>query len=141
MNLYKLLGYKGAVPFIVMAGLLFVVEDKAAVATIQMAYGCAILSFLAGVHWSHGLPRNNAKQVFLSMQPTILSMFALILAVVTGQYGVFMGLMAIGFPLVYVMDEKLLEHEWLPKDYFQFRKNITVVVTLALFASAIAFYI
>lgn len=139
MNLYKLLGYKGALPFIVIAVLLFVVEDKTPFALAQMAYASMILSFLGGVHWAHGLPRDNHKQVFIAMQPTIFAMFIFVMALATQAYAPMLGLMALLFPLIYIMDQKYLDTDQLPEGYFAFRKNLTLKVSVALLASAAAF--
>lgn len=142
MDLYKVLGYKGALPFIALTALLFLVDGHSAeIALAQLAYASMILSFLAGVHWSHGLPRNNHKQVFLAMQPTIGAMFLFVMAIVTNGYGVILLLMAAGFPLVYMMDKKLLEATWLPDGYFDFRRKITILVTICLVLSAASFFV
>lgn len=144
MTLYKIFGYAGALPFLALAFGLTVLpsgEARETLALIQLCYAGMIASFLAGVHWAHALPKDNPAQIFAAMQPTILSLFLITMALVTGEYGVIFILMALGFLGLYTLDRKLLDPSLLPEGYFDFRRRITTIVTAALIISAAAFWL
>ena len=135
--LYKVLGYLGTLPFFWLNFVIYSHKnfDTAVFQVLSMmAYGGMILSFLAGIHWALGLPRQNKVQLCLSMLPTIIS-FGLIIAFsytwsFPAPFLVAMGLM---FWAMYFIDLKLLETNDFPVDYFVFRRNLTIIVSVSFF--------
>lgn len=143
-RLYKILGYAGAIPFVICAAGLFLIEEHAItslLALIQLSYAGLIASFLSGVHWAHALPRENTLQALLAMLPTIISLGLFVVAIVMGILAWPLFIASVGFKLIFVMDKKFLEPDWLPADYFKFRMVITLVACTSLFISALSFWI
>lgn len=143
---YKLLGYCGLIPFTLFMIGLFSLEPLtkdagwvAACATMQLVYAGLILSFLAGMHWSHGLPRNHKLQLSLAMLPSVLSLPLVFFALLTYQFAMPLVFMALGFVAMYFADKKFLEPSWLEETYFKLRLQLTVIVSVCLFLSALSF--
>ena len=152
-KLYKILGYAGAIPFVFCAFELLRMTQldpaqnsaffrmQSIIALTQLAYAGLIASFLSGVHWAHALPKENNAQALLAMIPTILSLVLFIAAGVMGFIASSLLIASIGFKLIFVMDKKFLEPDWLPHDYFKFRMIITLIACTSLLLSAISFWI
>lgn len=148
MDLYKIFGYAGALPFLGLSfGLLVVPEPEmqSNLAMLQLCYAGMIASFLGGVHWAHGLKKEGARdhhaQIFAAMQPTVISLLLVVVALVTQNFGVIFILATLAFIGLFVLDQKLLEESWLPDDYFAFRRRITTIVSVAFMISAVAFWL
>lgn len=137
-DLYKILGYAGALPFLACAAGLVFIHDSTFIDTLallQLIYAAMIASFLGGVHWSHALPRRDKAQMVLAMGPTIVSFGVILLPFMTGGYGVAYGIMAVLFLALYAADRRYLQQDWLPAGYMRFRAVITAVVFAALMIS------
>lgn len=141
---FAILGYLGLIPFIGFAIGLYTISEPsfiAACATMQLVYAGLIASFLAGMHWSHGLPRQHKVQLSLAMVPSILSLVLIFHALMTYGFAIPLLIMAIGFVGLYVADKKLLEPAWLDEDYFVLRLRLTAIVSVCLFLSALSFWV
>jgi len=151
-NLYKIFGYAGAVPFLVLAGLAFYFPQSQSevldfVAQAQVGYAAIILSFLGGVHWPFSLqPRGKrskgsvyGKQMSNAMLPSIFGFMALILAL-SGMEPIALFCCVGLFWLTYVIDQIFLSKSDFPDGYFTFRLNITLIVTIALLATYLGAY-
>ena len=141
---YQGLGYAGLIPFIGFTVGLFALSNPsfiAACATMQVVYAGLIASFLAGMHWSHGLPRQHKVQLSLAMVPSIASLLLIFFCLLTYNY--FIPLIVMGFMFIglYAADKKLLEPAWLDLDYFKLRLRLTAIVSVCLFLSALSFWI
>ncbi len=139
--LYQKLGYLGTAPFILCAaGLLATRHDLLSnmFALIALGYGGMILSFLAGVHWAHALPKKNKRQMILAMIPTIICLALFVLPVILRVYSISLFLLAFGFLAMYVMDKRYLVADWLPGGYMVFRRKITLIVFFCLLVSIAA---
>lgn len=143
-KLYKILGYAGAIPFVLCAASLFYFQPQnllSSIALIELAYAGFIASFLAGVHWAHALPRGHNLQALLAMLPTIIALGLFTIAFLTGSLVWPLLIGSIGFKLLFLMDKKFLEPDWLPADYFKFRIIITLIACTSLLLSAISFWV
>ena len=151
-NLYKLFGYAGAVPFLVLAGLAFYFTDAPEevlifVVQAQVGYAAIILSFLGGIHWPFSLqPRGKrsqgkmyGKQMSNAMLPSIFGFMALILAL-SGMADIALFCCVGLFWMVYVIDQIFLSQSDFPEGYSAFRLNITLIVTIALLATYLGVY-
>lgn len=157
MPLFKVLGYLGVLPFVLTAlGVLAFDSDgnfgKYAIA-IQMLYAGLIASFLSGIHWAHSFPRSSEGQMFLSMTPSVLSLFLIsftdiilfgnLLSLTPSKillsliYLIFTGL----YWAIYILDWQHLDLEKFPEDYLKFRMKITVLVSLTLICSLVGLWI
>ena len=151
-NLFKIFGYAGAVPFLVLAGLAFYFPSSQEevlnfVAQAQVGYAAIILSFLGGIHWPFSLqPRGKrsqgkmyGKQMSNAMLPSIFGFMALILAL-SGMEDIALFCCVGLFWMVYVIDQIFLSKSDFPEGYFAFRLNITLIVTIALLATYLGAY-
>jgi len=151
-TLYKKFGYAGAVPFLVLAGLAFYFSPVQGavldfIAQAQVAYAAIILSFLGGIHWPFAIqPRGGrsrgamfGKQLSNSMLPSIFGFMVVILSL-TGMADIALLCCAGLFWMVYVIDHIFLSASEFPDGYFVFRRNITLIVTIALIATYLGVY-
>lgn len=151
-NLYKIFGYAGSVPFLVLAGLSYYFPQSQEevllfVVQAQVGYAAIILSFLGGIHWPFALqPRGKrsqgkvyGKQMSNAMLPSIFGFMIVILSL-SGMADIAL-LCCVGlFWLVYVIDQIFLSKSDFPDGYFSFRRNITLIVSIALIATYLGAY-
>lgn len=157
MPLFKVLGYVGVLPFLLMAlGILTFDSDgnfgKYAIA-IQVLYAGLIVSFLSGIHWAHAFPRSSEGQMLLSMVPSVLSLFLISVAdiILFGNMlsqmpsKILLSLIYLIFTAlywaIYILDWQHLDLEKFPEDYLKFRFKITLIVCAALFTSVVGIWI
>jgi hypothetical protein len=133
------LGLGGLIPFIACAIAVVlklplpVIGDPA---RALLAYGAIILSFLGGVRWGLALRMEESslrtRQFVISVVPSILAWFALLLAPGAG-----FGLMAGLFVILWAEDRNL-PRIGAPLWYPRLRLLLTAVVVVALTAAAVA---
>jgi len=152
-TLYKILGYAGAIPFLVCTLGLWraamldpsqnsaFYEMQALLALTQIAYAGFIASFLAGMHWTQGLSQNNPVQIIMAMVPTIVALGLFLTSLIFGVFAWPLFMASIGFKLLFIIDKKYLDPDAFPDDYFHFRIVITLIVCTSLLLSAISFWI
>lgn len=141
-HLFAILGYAGALPFILCSALLFTEHGQAFaynIGFIQIAYGGFVASFLAGVHWCQALKSNNMPQMIFSMIPTILFLIFLIMALLTPLMQAALLASALVFAMLYVIDTGILDITNFPARYMIFRRNITLIVIACFLISALGF--
>lgn len=139
-----ILGYAGAAPFIVLTLAMYAVGDVAlhsSLALCLMAYAAMIASFLAGVHWPVAMHQKDKTYLMLSMMPSIFGFFFVLGIVFLGQIVGFLVIMAGVFWMLYLMDKKYLPEDGFAKGYFDFRRNLTIIVSGALLISALRFFL
>lgn len=78
------LGYLGLIPFVLLTGLLWLVDSELLgfVATALGAYAAVIVSFLGGVHWGIGFMQGPAApsfHFFWGVVPSLLAWLALLM--------------------------------------------------------------
>lgn len=155
IQLYKVLGYLGALPFICGATGLFIFDETlgALLLGLLFLYAGMIASFLGGVHWSHGFIGHREGQLLLAMTPTLIAM-------VLSGWGLVLlasGMLAVGFGhvllsaalglyiLLYLaillMDWQWLDRSKLPPDYMRTRTGITMVVIASLAACVVFLWV
>lgn len=100
------LGLAGLIPFLVSAFLTFASEGAFLgldVRLIGLFYGAVILSFLGGIRWGLAIAPltrvDRAKDISISVLPSLLGFFALLLPLTAG-----LGLLFAGFALQYLWD-------------------------------------
>ncbi len=82
------LGYLGAIPFVILSGLiLFQIEIRFVdIKSLLLLYGIIIINFLGGIHWGRLALKLRAKDhnsplfwLFISVVPSIFSIFIVLL--------------------------------------------------------------
>ena len=130
---YQILGYAGALPFLGLAILSFVLNDSR-IASVQIGYAAIIASFLGGLHWPFAVKTGCPFYLSIIMLPSIIGLGCVIL-------GLFMPtpallIMAILFIGLSLFDKKYLKPEDWPQNYSHFRLKITVIVSTLLIITA-----
>lgn len=159
IQLYKVLGYFGALPFLIAAlgSLAFGGVDDGTLGKLalafQLMYSGLILAFLSGVHWSHAFPRSSEGQMLTAMLPVVLSTVVISVSffvIFGGVFGavltriictVFLLLNIMAFYLVYIFDIQYLIRDKFPVDYMSTRLKITFIVTGCLFTTMVAIWL
>lgn len=131
------LSYLGLLPFVLGAGLLWLIdspEPHAFVALALAAYGATVLAFLGGVHW--GLTMNEHGEPPVARRWAIVPPLAGTLAVAMPAYS---GLPLVGMMLVvcYLVDRRLYPQAHLAH-WLTLRFRLTVVAALCCFLAAAA---
>jgi hypothetical protein len=129
------LGYAGLLPFIILAILLWLVdEDLHPFVSIALtSYAATIASFLAGLHWTIGFLSQKESDKFHLWWSITLSILAW-LGVVMPAYA---GLPYLGFLLIvaYLVDRKTYPHVGL-KHWLTLRFRLTLISSLACFLAS-----
>ena len=131
------LGYAGLVPFVLLTGLMWLVDTELLpfVSIALGAYAASIVSFLGGVHWGIGFMKGESASSFhfvWGVTPSLLAWLALVLPA-------YAALPLLGLVLVacYMVDRKTYPtagiRQWLPM-----RLRLTVVAMLSCVLSAAA---
>ena len=131
------LGYAGLVPFVLLTGLMWLVDTELLpfVSIALGAYAATIVSFLGGVHWGIGFMKGESASSFnfvWGVTPSLLAWLALVLPA-------YAALPLLGLVLVacYMVDRKTYPtagiRQWLPM-----RLRLTVVAMLSCVLSAAA---
>ena len=131
------LGYAGLVPFVLLTGLMWLVDTELLpfVSIALGAYAATIVSFLGGVHWGIGFMKGESASGFhfvWGVTPSLLAWLALVLPA-------YAALPLLGLVLVacYMVDRKTYPtagiRQWLPM-----RLRLTVVAMLSCVLSAAA---
>lgn len=131
--LLKLLPLAGALPFIFSAGLLLfdvqILPVLGAVAPLVLAYGLAILSFMAGVHWGQFISGNGKPWLLVTSNAvTVLAWLGYILS----KPALFAGLLALLFSVLLLIDYRLTNSHIIDRSYFRTRTIVTSLVVASL---------
>ena len=138
---YSLLAYAGAIPFVLCAIAPWLgITDLGRIGSVRFvaaSYGLTIVSFMAGVLWGICLIGKKpvpANLFFVSNAVTIAAWFAFLLTPPT----VALGVMALLFLYLLMVDARLTRNGVLGDRYFRTRRNVTLLVVLSLIAIQIA---
>ena len=131
------LGYAGLIPFVLLAALMWLVDDELLpfVAIALGGYAAAIVSFLGGVHWGIGFMKGDAAPRFhfiWGVVPSLISWLALMMP----SYAA-LPLLGLALVACYAVDSKYYPAagltSWLPM-----RLRLTIVATLSCLLGAAA---
>lgn len=133
ITLMRRLAYAGALPFI--AAALWSVgqwswPDLAVVPLVQ-AYGLAILSFMAGVHWATALYCASDAPINLLLSSNAITVAAWLSYGFAPDWGVWLAQM-IGFALILWIDARLYRAGLIDAAYWRMRWQVSAVVLLCL---------
>lgn len=138
---YAMLAYAGAIPFVLCAiALSLGISDLGRIGSVKFvaaSYGLTIVSFMAGVLWGIyliGAQPIPANLFLVSNAVTIAAWFAFLLTPPT----VALGVMALLFLYLLLVDARLTRTGVLDDRYFRTRRNVTLLVVLALILTQIA---
>lgn len=131
------LGYAGLIPFVLLTGLIWLVDSELLpfLSTALAGYAATIVSFLGGVHWGIGFmkgPGAPRYHFIWGVMPSLLAWLALLMPV-------YAALPLLGLVLVacYVVDSQTYPTAGLTSQLLM-RLQLTVVATLSCVLSAAA---
>ena len=128
---YAVLAYAGTLPFIACAILPWigmpVVAGIGSCAYIAAAYGVAIVSFMAGIHWGTFLYQADSLPVNLLLTSNAITV-AVWLAFILTPVAVSIAVIAAAFVLLLAVDFRLARVGLLTADYLRTRRNVTLIV-------------
>lgn len=138
---YTLLALAGALPFVAGAALLvFGVEELSGigpVADVILAYGLAIVSFLAGVHWATDIYHLPRLPMSLAVGSNIV-VIAAWLSFVVSSPKVALVTQIVAFGYLLAIDRRLLLGRLISFQYFRMRLGVTLLVIASLAVTALA---
>jgi hypothetical protein len=131
------LGYAGLIPFVLLAGLMWLVDSELLpfVSIALGGYAATIVSFLGGVHWGIGFVQgpNAPRHHFIwGVVPSLLAWLALMMPVYAA-----LPLLALVLVACYIVDSKIYPAAGL-SDQLPMRLRLTVVATLSCLMGAAA---
>ena len=128
---YAVLAYAGTLPFIACAILPWigmpVVAGIGSCAYIAAAYGVAIVSFMAGIHWGTFLYQADSLPVNLLLTSNAITV-AVWLAFILTPVAVSIAVIAAALVLLLAVDFRLARVGLLTADYLRTRRNVTLIV-------------
>jgi len=128
---YAVLAYAGTLPFIACAILPWigmpVVAGIGSCAYIAAAYGVAIVSFMAGIHWGTFLYQADSLPVNLLLTSNAITV-AVWLAFILTPVAVSIAVIAAALVLLLAVDFRLARAGLLTADYLRTRRNVTLIV-------------
>ena len=129
------LAYAGTLPFVFCAGApwfgLPVLPGMGPCTEIAAAYGVAIVSFMAGVHWgtylyqSARIPLN----LFITSNAITISVW---LAYIVTPVAIALAVLLGAFLVLLSIDTRLAQLRLLSDDYMRMRRNVTAIVVFTL---------
>jgi hypothetical protein len=136
-TLVQRLGNAGLIPFVGLAGLMWLVSGDvhAFVAMALSAYAATIAAFLGGIHWGMGLPLDAPARRFHLVWGIIPSLVAWIALLMPAYAG--LPLLALLLMGCYLVDRKTWPEAGL-RDWMTMRFRLTLVSTLSCLLGAAA---
>lgn len=126
MNVWKILGYLGLLPFIASLYLstetvIFGISTKQAF----IAYSAVILSFIAGTIWRRESKNHHDKQYVISNVFSLLAFVSLMV-----YHKIALIILAISFMLLFLYEKSLGKQNKLLTEYISMRFWLTLIVVL-----------
>ena len=137
INMAKLLGFGGLVPFAGCAVLMYSGSPSASIVALfaNAVYGAAILSFVGAVHWGLTMREDRSPYWYVwSITPAILGWLAIVLL----DIKISLLALAIAFTLAWSVDRQASLRGLIPAWYMQMRHILTAGATISLLATAFA---
>ena len=131
------LGYAGLIPFVGLAGLMWLVEGDvhACVAMALSAYAATIAAFLGGIHWGMGLPLDAPARRFhlvWGVVPSLVAWVALLMPAYAG-----LPVLALLLAACYGVDRRSWD-QWGWTDWLPLRARLSAVAVLSCLLGASA---
>jgi len=134
-RLYAVLAYAGTLPFAACVILLATgtpaIAGIGGWAEIAAAYGLAIASFMAGVHWGMYLQQPQSSPLNLLLISNAITV-AVWIAFVLAPTTVSLTTTALGFLLLLLIDYRLAKAGLITSAYRDLRRNVTLIVVVML---------
>jgi len=137
INMAKLLGFGGLVPFAGCAVLMYSGSPSASIVALfaNAVYGAVILSFVGAVHWGLTMREDRSPYWYVwSITPAILGWLAIVLL----DIKISLLALAIAFTLAWSVDRQASLRGLIPAWYMQMRHILTAGATISLLATAFA---
>ena len=137
-KLYLYLTYAGALPFIICAVFLaFDVTSILLLGTTKQVlsvYATIIATFIAGNHWGQHLSMKNKWQYYLPISSNVV-VVALWFGFLILPFKPLLVIFIVAFLFLWVIDQRLFQHNLITRSYFQMRCFATAIVVSALVIS------
>ncbi len=134
---YVLLAGAGALPFVACALMphagLATIDPFGSFDRIAAAYGLAIVSFLAGVHWGTCIYRGDKAPRGLMIASNAITVAVWIAFLITSP-AIALGVMILAFLGLLLIDLRLLKSGLITGHYYRTRAVVTTVVVASLLA-------
>ena len=137
INMAKLLGFGGLVPFAGCAVLMYSGSPSASIIALfaNAVYGAVILSFVGAVHWGLTMRGDRSPYWYVwSIMPAILGWLSIVLL----DINISLLALAIAFTLAWSVDRQASLQGLIPTWYMQMRHILTAGATISLLATAFA---
>ena len=137
INMAKLLGFGGLVPFAGCAVLMYSGSPSTSIVALfaNAVYGSVILSFVGAVHWGLTMREDRSPYWYVwSITPAILGWLAIVLL----DIKISLLALAIAFTLAWSVDRQASLRGLIPSWYMQMRHILTAGATISLLATAFA---
>ena len=137
INMAKLLGFGGLVPFAGCAAVVYAGSPSASMVALfaNAVYGAIILSFIGAVHWGLTMREDRSPYWYVwSIIPAILGWLSIVLL----DIQICLLALAIAFTLAWSVDRQASLRGLIPAWYMQMRHILTAGATISLLATASA---
>ncbi len=137
INMAKLLGFGGLVPFAGCAAIMYSGSNSASIVALfaNAVYGAVILSFVGAVHWGLTMREDRSPYWYVwSIIPAILGWLSIVLL----DVNISLLALAIAFTLAWSVDRQASLQGLIPSWYMQMRHILTAGATISLLATAFA---
>ena len=127
------LGYAGLIPFVFLAGILWLAPEinPQKVHQALLSYAAIILSFMGAVHWGLAIAQKhssiNSLQLVVSVMPTLIAWFS---SMTTPLWNY--SILIATFALLCLIDGYFVHKQQAPDWYPRLRIPLTVVVVISL---------
>lgn len=141
-NFYQIMGYLGVLPFFGFLFGLYYFQNEFITANImivmQMIYGAIIISFISGNHWVDAVRNKSIFRITLSLLPTIFLIPIIFWGLSHSPAQAILGMIAL-FWYLFALDRGFFYYRSegisMPRGYILYRFNLTLLVTIILFAT------
>ncbi len=137
LQLAKLIGFGGLIPFIGCAALMYAGNTGASIIALfaSATYGAVILSFVGAVHWGLTMSEDRSPYWYVwSVTPAILGWLSIVLLDIKTS----LLALAIAFTLAWSVDRQASLRGLIPVWYMHMRHILTAGATVSLLATAFA---
>ncbi len=134
----KSLGYLGLMPFVILAGALWLAPSsyQSAVSEALLAYGAVILSFMGAIHWGLAIrleTQQEKKILGYSVVPALMAWLALLIPELYAY-----SLLLVAFVVLCIVDSWLTTNYITPTWYPTLRIPLTAVVVASIILAQVA---
>ena len=140
MKMYSYLTYLGAIPFIIcticLAIGIKIVPPFGEIEQTLSVYSLIIATFIAGSYWGQSRHLHNKWRYYLPILSNIITIALWLGFVILSLKPLLVS--SIGtFIILLIIEQRLLQYQFITRQYFHTRCSVTIIVVVALFIAAI----